>query len=148
MIVERIFCFLGTNEIVLGIASICGIVGFILTVIVSIRTANISKVLRYNSITSQYNKERKAFQQTFEGHRKSILEDDLRSEKLLKDILRDVEEYRIKFHELLSFREKFTMILFVHLLKKEARKVNYNWVCNYLAIISGRLSKREEKRNG
>lgn len=140
--------FLGTNEVVLGIASLVGIVGFALTVFVSIRTAKISKILKYNQVTSQYNKERLAFQRTFEGHRKSIIEDDIRSDKLLKDILQNIEAYRIKFGEIMSFKEKTTLFFFSQLLKKESEKVDYNKVSNYLASLSGRLSKKEDERNG
>ncbi len=147
MIIDFIkFC--ATNEIVLGIASIMGIAGFILTVFVSIRTAKISRILKYNQVTGQYNRERLGFQQTFEGHRKSIIEDDIKSDKLLKDILQNVEEYKIKFDEILSFKEKTTLSMFIRLLKKESHKVNYNKVCNYLATLSGRLSKKENIKNG
>lgn len=75
MIID-ILKFFETNEIILGIASLLGIFGFILTVFDSIRTAKISKILKYNQVTSQYNKERLAFQRTFMGHRKSIIEDN------------------------------------------------------------------------
>ncbi len=147
MIID-ILKFLGTNEIVLGIASLFGIIGFVLTVFVSIRTAKISKVLKYNQITSQYNKERLAFQKTFGGHRKSIVEDGIKSNKLLKDILQNTEEYRIKFGEIMSIKEKFTLYRFSRILKKESDKVDYNKVSNYLASLSGRLSKKEDTRNG
>ena len=140
--------FLGTNEIVLGIASLVGVVSFVLTVIVSIRTAKISKILKYNQVTSLYNKERLGFQRTFEGHRKSIIEDGIKSDKLLKDILQNIEAYRIKFGEIMSFKEKTTLFFFSQLLKKESEKVNYNKVSNYLASLSGRLSKKEDERNG
>ena len=140
--------FFGTNEIVLGVASLLGIVGFALTVFVSIRTAKISKILKYNQVTSQYNKERLAFQRTFEGHRKSIVEDGIKSNKLLKDILQNIEAYRMKFGEIMSIKEKVTLFCFSQLLKKESDKVDYNKVSNYLAAISGRLSKKEDTRNG
>ena len=39
--------FLGTNEIILGICSLLGIIGFILTLIVTFKTSKIAKVLRY-----------------------------------------------------------------------------------------------------
>ena len=147
MIID-ILKFLGTNEIVLGIASLLGIVGFGLTVFVSIRTAKISKILKYNQVTSQYNKERLAFQRTFEGHRKSIVEDGIQSNKLLKDILQNIEAYRMKFGEIMSLKEKITLFFFSQLLRKESDKVDYNKVSNYLAAISGRLSKKEDARNG
>lgn len=140
--------FLGSNEIILGIASATGIAGFVLTIIVSIRTTKIGKILRYNQVTSQYNKERRGFQQTFEGHRKSIVEDGIKSNKLLKDILQNVEEYRAKFGEIMSFKEKVTLTRFSYLLKKESNKVDYNKASNYLASLSGRLSKKEGERNG
>jgi hypothetical protein len=145
---EQALRFAGSNEIVLGVATLCGIAGFVLTIIVTIRTAKISKILRYNQVTSQYNKERTGFQKTFEGHRKSIIEDGLQSDKLLKDILKNVEAYRSKFQEILSLKDRFTLFMFVRLLKKESNKVNFNSVCNYLAILSGRLSKKEDKKNG
>lgn len=147
MIID-ILKFLGTNEIVLGIASLLGIVGFALTVFVSIRTAKISKILKYNQVTSQYNKERLAFQRTFEGHRKSIVEDEIKSNKLLKDILQNIEAYRLKFGEIMSLKEKITLFFFSQHLKKESDRVDYNKVSNYLATISGRLSKKEDTRNG
>lgn len=146
--IARFLIFLGSNEVILGIATLVSILGFILTVFVSIRTSKISKILKYNQITSQYNKERLAFQKTFIGHRNSIVEDNLRSDKLLKDILQNVEEYRTKFGEIMSIWEKFTLFMFIQLLKKESDKVNYNTVCNYLAILSGRLSKKEDTKNG
>ena len=146
--IAEILRFLGTNEIILGIASLIGIIGFILTIIVSVRTAKISKILKYNQITTQYNRERLGFQKTFIGHRQSIIEDGIKSDKLLKDILQNVEEYKAKFEAILSIQEKNTLRKFIRLLKKESCNVNYNTVCNYLATLSGRLSKKEDKKNG
>jgi len=40
------------------------------------------------------------------------------------------------------------LFCFSQLLKKESDKVDYNKVSNYLAAISGRLSKKEDTRNG
>ena len=144
----KLLFFLGTNEIIMGISSLCGIVGFILTILVSIRTSKINKILKYNQTTEQYNKERLRFQRAFEGHRKSIVEDNIKTEKIIKDILKNVEEYRIKFDFILSLKTKITLYLFIFILKKDYKKVDFNKVCNYLAILSGRLSKKEEKING
>lgn len=144
----KVLKFLGTNEIVLGICSLIGIVSFCMTLYVSIKTANIAKILRYNQITDKYNSERKAFLRTFEGHKASILEDGIRSEKILKDILKHVEAYRLKFSEILTWREKLTLSIFVWVLKRPADKVNFNTVCNHLSLLSGRLLKEEERRNG
>jgi len=132
----------------MGISSLCGIIGFILTIFVAIRTSKISKILKRNEITSQYNKERLAFQNTFEGHRKSITVDGMRSKKLLTDILKNVEAYRAKFSEILSWREKVRLSLFIRQLKKEPEQADYNLISNYLASISGRLTKKGDMKNG
>lgn len=144
----KILEFVATNTLILGISTLCGIVGFILTIVVSMRTAKISKILKYNATTTQYNKERKAFQNAFEGHRSSIMVDGLKTEKLLKDILKNVEEYHVKFDVILSPKDRITLWWFKRILKKRYDSVSWNTICNYLAILSGRLSKKEEKING
>lgn len=140
--------FMGQNALVLGLCSILGIVGFVITVFTYLRTAKISKILKYNSVTSQYNKERTAFQKAFEGHARSIGEDGIRSDMLLKDILKNVEAYSFKFGEILPLSERFLLWRFKSILQKEAQNVDFNKVCNYLAKLSGRLSKKEEMKNG
>lgn len=140
--------FLGTNSVVLGIVSICSVVGFILTIIVTVRTAHISKIMRYNDITSAYNKQRQAFQRTFDGYRASIMQDGNKTDSLLKDILKKAEEYDSQFHDIFSIKEKITLWRFKNILKRDAGKVNFNVVCNFLATLSGRLSKKGDKKNG
>lgn len=146
--VPDFFKFFGTNEIVLGIASLAGIISLFLTIFVTFRTAKISKILKYNNVTSLYNKERTAFKKTFEGHKQSISKDAIKTDALLKDILQNVEEYRMKFCEILSTKEKITLWFFTRLLKKRASEVDFNKVCNYLANLSGRLSKKEDIKHG
>lgn len=148
MIIAQFLERLGNNEVFVAISGICGIVGLIITIGVNAKTTNIGKILKQNVATTQYNRERMGFKKMFEGHRQSINVDNIRSEKLLKDILMNVEEYRVKFKDILPLREKIMIIFFVRLLKKKNEKVNYNAVSNYLALMSGRLSKREKEKHG
>ena len=140
--------FLGTNESILGVCSLLGIAGFVMTLIVTIKTTKIAKILKYNHVTDTYNKERTAFQKAFEGHRSSIVEDGIKTDKILKDILKQVEAYRTKFNDILPLKERMALNSFVKILKKPADEVDFNSVCNYLATLSGRLSKKEDKKNG
>jgi len=140
--------FFETNEIILGVCSLLGIAGFIMTLIVTIKTTKIAKILKYNQVTDTYNKERTAFQKAFEGHRSSIVEDGIKTDKILKDILKQVEAYRTKFNDILPLKERIALNSFVKILKKPADEVDFNSVCNYLATLSGRLSKKEDKKNG
>jgi len=59
-----------------------------------------------------------------------------------------VEAYRAKFSEILSWREKIRLAMFIKQLKKEPNQADYNLICNYLASISGRLSKKGDMKNG
>ena len=44
--VARFLSFLGTNQYFLGFSSLCGAIGFVLTIIVTAKTSKISKILR------------------------------------------------------------------------------------------------------
>lgn len=145
--IARFLSFLGENPYIQGFSSLCGIIGFVLTIVVAVRTAKINKILRYNEITSRYNKERLKFQNRFEGHRMSITEDQIHTKHLLTDILKDVEGYRVQFSEILSLREKRNLSMFIEELKKEPEQADYNLISNYLASISGRLSKKGDMKN-
>ena len=101
-----------------------------------------------NQLTNQYNRERLAFQKAFIGHQKSILEDEIRTDKLIKDILQQVESYRTKFSEIMTLHEKLTVFRLIRLLKKRSDRADWNGICNCLALLSGRLSKKEDLRNG
>lgn len=138
---------LGNNPIITGIASLCSILGLLLTLAVAFKTEKISKILKYNEVTSQYNKERMAFQKTFEGHRKSIIEDGIKSDRILKDILKNVEEYDFKFKELFTIKDRITIWKLKSSLRKRASEADFNAICNNLATLSGRLSKKEEIRH-
>ena len=144
----KFLTFMGTNEVILGISSIVGIVGFVLTIIVSIRTEKIAKILKYNQITSQYNKERAGYKKAFQGHMESIMNDGIQTDAILKSILQNVEEYRLKYGEILSIKEKITLFFFVRQLKKKASDADFNKINNYLAKLSGRLAKKEEIKHG
>lgn len=53
--------FFGANPIILGIVSICSILGFALTIVVAIRTANTNRILKFNEAANSYNKKVKRF---------------------------------------------------------------------------------------
>lgn len=146
--IYKLLYFLGVDRIVLGICSLLTMISFIFTVLVMIRTSRIAKILRYNSIVDVFNKERLSYKKTFDGHINSIVDDKIQSDKILKRILVDIEAYRNKFGDILSFREKIELWGFRRLLANTAEKVDFNDVCNRLATLSGRLHRKGDKKNG
>lgn len=147
-LLKNFLTFLGSDKIILGVCSLIGILSFIITILTYIRTSKITQILKYNALTTQYNKERKGYQETFDGHRSSIEEDGNKTDRILKNILKNVEEYQAKFGDMLPLSEKISLWRFKKMLKKEAVNVDFNDVCNHLAILSGRLSKKEDIKNG
>ena len=138
---------ISTTKAITGIASICGILSFILTIFILIKTSNINKILKTNETISLYNKEIKSFQKTFDGHIMSIIEDNNRSDILINNILKNIVQFDSKFSNIFSIGDRNRIFWFKRLLKKEANKVDFNKVTNYLAIISGKLVKIEGMKN-
>jgi len=145
---EKFIRFCATNEIVMGLATIAGLVSFGLSIFVSIRTAKISKVLAHNSLTDSYNKERLVFLKGFLGHRTSIIEDANHSEQLRLDILKLLTTYREKFGGLMSYKEKFSTWKFSRMLMRKTEKVDFHKVSTQLSLMTGRLEKKEERIHG
>ena len=52
----NILFYLGTDKYVLGICSLCGIVGFCFTILIALKTKKIEKILHYNDVMEAYNK--------------------------------------------------------------------------------------------
>lgn len=140
--------FFGENKIILGIASICGIFGFILTIFVSVRTSHISKILNRNNVADTYNKKRGSYQKSFNGHISSIVKDEIHTNQILKNILKDTTAYYEEFNVLLPFNEKIKFKSFFRMIKKEAKDVDFNAVTNFLTVLAGKLEKKEIKKNG
>ena len=74
------------------------------------------------------------------------MEDDIKSDKILKEILKHVEGYRVKFDPLLSYREKNDLRSLIQILKKQSDDVDWNHICNHLSTLSGRLTKKGDKK--
>lgn len=136
---------IGQNKILIGLSTIFGILGGIISIYLLFKTKKISKILQLNKTVIDYNESRVGYQRTFEGHRRTIDSGDERSNSLFKDILGDVEAYKSKFNQVIHWRERWNLFLLVNELKKNAEEVDCNKVSNHLAQIYGRLEKEEDK---
>ena len=146
--IQKVVSWFGANEFILGLATITGLLGFVLTVFVTIKTTRISKILKRNLLIQDYNRHRSAYAKMFIGHRDSILKDGLRTELLWTDILKTVVEYNTRYSQLSSIRERLFLWRLLHLLKKKNSDANFTKVATRLAILAGYLQKKEVKNNG
>ena len=71
-----------------------------------------------NPLWQTSNKERKSYQNVFEGHRQSIIEDEIKTDKILKDILKTVEAYRLNFSVYSNNKFiQFILLLQIYIIK-------------------------------
>lgn len=144
----RVLRFLGSDSLALGIVSICSVLSFAISIVVSHRTARISKVIKYNSTIDGYNKKKQVYQKIFEGHRMSIQVDEIHTDRLLKDILKNTDEFDWLFHKVIDFPTRVLIWKLKIALRKEAKRADFNRICNCLAALSARLSERKDRLNG
>ena len=145
---EKSIRFFATNEIALGLVGITGLISFVLSIVVSFRTASISKILKYNNLADTFNKERKALWRTAIGHRDSIIIDETKSAVTCNNILIFVTKCHSKYKPLMSWKVRFAAYRLKGMLKKQTDKVKYNTVVNNLAELIAWLEIEEEKKNG
>lgn len=117
--IKNAISWFGTNEIALGLATITGLISFLLSIVVSFRTAKISKILKYNDLADTFNKERKALWRTAMGHRDSILKDGTKTDVTRNNILIFVTKCQNKYRPLLAWKVRFTLWRLKGLLKKK-----------------------------
>ncbi len=139
---------IGSNEFLTGIATICTIIGFCLTIYLTWRTNKMNKILRYNSSIYKYNEEYNEYKGVFNGHRVSIEKDNTKTKSHLNDILSHLESFNAKFNSILSKDEKQIIRKLRKIINKDKQTENdYNIICRCLASLTGKMSEKEDIKN-
>ena len=137
-----------TNKVILGLATIAGLISFVLSIVVSVRTAKIGKILKYNNLADSFNKERKALWRTAMGHRDSILKDDMKTDVTRSNILIFVNRCHNQYKPLMNWKVGWSIWRLQTILKQKNAMVDYNAVVNHLAELVAWLETEEERKNG
>ena len=142
-IINDILNVLANNATVLGVCSAITIIGFLVTIYISIKTKNIGRRINEIKTTYNYNNRREGFRKSFIEFRNVIVSEDAEITKIKGDILDELnalnENYRSEFKIVHRIRIYF---LIVH-LEKSARH-NSNYICNELSKICGYLFQKKE----
>lgn len=96
----------GSNSYILGLCSIVTLVGFLITVYVSLKTKSIDSVLKNYKRIEKFNKEGRKYKRNFENYQDSLINDDVPFRKLKFDILNDLRASEIKFGTVFNRKEK------------------------------------------
>lgn len=145
--IDKIIEFLNSSVVTAG-SVVVGFVGFCMTIFVSVRTHSINRALQVHSALKKYNSNAKKYHDSFEAHRHSIEDSEIKTRTILRDILKDVTNYKEVTYPILSYSERRFLKKFLSYLKKPYYQIDYDQVADYLAELAGRTDKREEFRNG
>ena len=78
----------------------------------------------------------------------NVSDDNNYTDRLLKDILKNTEEFDWLFHKVIDFQTRVLIWKLKVTLRKEAKRADFNRICNCLAALSARLSERKDRLNG
>ncbi|GAA0735615.1 hypothetical protein [Clostridium oceanicum] len=137
---------LNNNIYFLFAVSLSSLLGFMLSIYVTYKSHNISKILKRMETIQAYNESKTQFAERFKGYKDSILKDNLNTRQILHSILEDIFKFEIQYRILLSKTDFIKLFFIKFYLKKKFKKVNFDKVCNYLDFLIGRCYKKEENR--
>lgn len=136
--------YLGSNPFVLGIATLCTLLGFCVSTYTMIKTKGIDKQIKRLKTAAQYNEKRKTFSGKFQGNLNTINKTGRLSRALVSEILSLLESYKQQFKPLFTILDWLHYWEFHHILSMKHEKINVDSVRNQCSTIIGRLDKEEE----
>lgn len=143
---QQIKCFFevfATNNFLVGLASLCSIIGLIISIYLMIATNNIKQTLIKYKQSQSFNQNIKYYYDRFHAYKDLILEDNLFDNRLKSDILTEVLTFRTRYIYILTPLEKLKLELLIKNLRKDIQLVNINNLCNQLAYLISRINKKE-----
>lgn len=142
--VSGFLSFVGSDPIITGIASLCGITGFLMTVWLAFKTSSINKTIKKINVAKSFNHNRRKFQKIFEGHRLSIVKDNDHSQEIISEIESMLQQYKYQFKAIFTWYDYWLIWKFGRMLKRNLLDIEFQTIASYLAELSGRLSKEED----
>ena len=126
---------------------LCGIatlIGFFITIYISLKTKSINQRLCIYKRVQEFNKKRKRYISTLEGYQKSLADDGTDIYKIKINILNDINIINESFGVILKMNQRIV----VWRLKRELEKpksIDTNHVCNLLSRIRAYMSNVKEE---
>lgn len=125
------------------IADWCGIISFILTITLLIRSESMRKEIE--SQRSDYIKEQKVIRGTLIALRSNVIDDQLLNQKIISDIRTQLFGYQQKFKRLLSSSDKRHMKTALKILDSSIDSIDPSLLCKELDYFIARFERKERK---
>lgn len=136
--------YLGSNPSVLGVATLCTLLGFCVSIYTMIKTKSIDKQLKRLKTAAQYNEKRKTISGKFKGHLNTINKNQSITRILVSDIRALLVGYKEQFKPLFTIWDWLHYFEFRHTLSMKHEKIDLDNVRKHCSDIIGRLDKEEE----
>jgi len=136
-------------DIINKISSICGIIGFLISICSIFFNIFIIKILNINCIKNNYKEQKNEYNKNSNIHYEklqslfdSIYEDKIISPKVCDSLIQELLSIRLNFSLILSFSYHYKIRHCIKQLQKDELNVNNKMIRNDLNYIVARLQKR------
>ena len=123
------------------IADWCGILGFLLTIALLIRSESMRKEIE--SQRADYKKEQKTIRQSLIALRSNVIDDNITNQKVISDIRTQLFAYQQKFKRLLSRDDKKHMKATLEILNASSERIDVRSLCRELDYFVARFERKE-----
>ncbi|MDU6307306.1 MAG: hypothetical protein E6579_11650 [Clostridium sp.] len=131
------------SPVVVAWNTLFGIVGFSLTIYVSIKTHKIDKVVRIMKRTNEFNKNRSKYLKTFEAFLESTKTTPAGFSALRPDLLLEITRFERQFSLILTLKDRFIIWRFRRSLNRP--EFDATELINSLAFVIAILSDKKEE---
>ncbi len=123
------------------IADWCGIVGFLLTIALLIRSESMRKEIETQR--ADYKKEQKNIRHNLIALRSNVIDDKILNQKVVSDIRTQLFTYQQKFRRLLNWEDRKHMKRTLKILNTEISAINGTMLCQELDYFVARFERKE-----
>ena len=136
---------IGKSQFYTGLATIFTIISFILSIFIILLARKIKGRLQSYSNIRDFNSNRQYFYNNLIGYRDLILKDNIFDEKLLNDILIEVQKY-YQLKSILTFTDKRKIKKLNKMISaRKIDKIDRNKLLSIIAYFIGRFSLNREE---
>ena len=133
----------GLRDIIGIIADWTGIIGFIMTIVLLIRSESLRKEIE--SQRGDYVKEQKNIKQNLISLRANIVEDGLLNTKIISDIRTQLFTFRQKYERLLNWEDRKRLKATLKLLGERESVIDRRKLCEQLDYFVARFERKEKQ---
>lgn len=139
----NICSYIANNDIIIAFCSITSLIGFAMTIYVSLKTKSIDKKIIELNLAKDFNKRRKNHIVSLKSYQTSLLEDKVDINIIRANILNDINIIYESYKSILKLYQRVTIIILIKRLEKE-KITDVNSLCNLISKVIAYMSNNKE----